>query len=191
MEINRFEDVVGVVATEDITEGRFVLLTSHSEDYDFGSKTDLAGVKLPDTADEAARCKFIITFPVDNKTMPYYQPTPAFDWALRQGGWDQAANSPFNAKVYLTYPGYTNCDTIPSGATALAFTEGTFTVLSGCYIYSADIIVPGAAIAIADTSTDDAASAGKPKYAAAMAVGVIGFTERYDSSTGALTIRVE
>ena len=44
MEINEFNSVLGVMPTEDIVEGRFVLLTSHSFSSDFGSQTDLPGV---------------------------------------------------------------------------------------------------------------------------------------------------
>jgi len=73
----------------------------------------------------------------------------------------------------------------------LGYTEGTFTFPSGAYVDSANIKVPGAAIIVADTASDGAGSAGKPKYTASMAAGVIGFTETYDSATGRLTIRVE
>ena len=41
MEINRFDKVQGVVTTDNIVEGRFVVLTSHSETYGFGSREDL------------------------------------------------------------------------------------------------------------------------------------------------------
>ena len=190
MEINRFEDVFGVVTTEDITEGRFVVLTSHVYDHDFGSWTDLPGCRLPVDAEDAKRAKYILTWQVDNRQPPYYTPQPSLAWSLRTGGFDQASNVPFDANVRMTYPGYQNCQVIPSGTPSLAFTEGTFTVLSGCYVYSADIIVPGAAIIICNTD-DDTTDSGKPTYAAAMAAGVIGVTERYDSATGALTIRVE
>lgn len=192
MEINRFEDVLGVIPTEDIVEGRFVLLTEHSFTYDFGSREDVVGVKLPDTADEATRCKFCITWAVSNNSMPMYIPQPTLDAGARRGGWSETANTPITGStVYLTYPGYTEGGTIPSGTPSLVYTEGTFTIPLGGYVADANIIVPGAAIVIADTATDDAATAGKPKYAAANAVGVIGYTERYDSATGALTIRVE
>lgn len=191
MEINRFEDVLGVVTTEDITEGRFVILTSHSYDHDFGSWTDLPGCKLPDNTEEAKRAKYILTWQVDNRQPPYYTPQPALSYSLRVGGFDQAANVPFDANVRMTYPGYQNCQVIPSGTTALAFTEGTFTVMSGCYVDSAEIKIPGAAIIIANTGDDSAGEAGMPKYTATFAAGVIGVTERYDSATGALTIRVE
>ena len=43
---------------------------------------------------------------------------------------------------------------------------------------------------IADADSDGAESAGKPKYTASLAVGVIGETREYDSTTGKLTIRV-
>ena len=190
MEINRFEDVVGVVPVADTVEGRMVLLTSHTHSYDFGSKEDLAGAKVPATAEEAKRAKFIITWAVDNRPTPIYMPTPSFDFALREG-WDQTDNVPFNTYVHLTHPGNTDGQTIPSGMPSLAFTEGTFTVPSGAYISDANIIVPGAALIVADTATDGAGEAGKLKYTASMAVGVIGFTERYDSTTGKLTFRIE
>jgi len=190
MEINRFEDAVGIIPTEDITEGRFVLLTTQGFTYDFGSREDLAGVKLPDTADEAKRAKFIITWAVDNRTPPYYEPQPSLAWAFR-GGFDQSANVPFDAKVRLTYPGYQDSQTIPSGIPSLAFTEGTFTIPSSGYIASDDIIKPGAAIIVANTAEDGAGEAGKAKYQATFDDRVIGYTERYDSSTHKLTVRVE
>lgn len=190
MEINRFEDVLGVVTTNTVVEGRFGVLTSHSESYDFGSRSDLPGFKVPATAEEAKRAKFIVTWAVDNRETPIMESIPSYSFAQR-GGWDQAANAPFSATVYLTHPGNQEGLTIPSGVPALAYTEGTFTLPSGAYVYSSSIIVPGAAIVIADTASDGASSAGKPKYASSMAAGVVGFTERYDSATGKLTIRVE
>lgn len=141
MEIRKYEDIEGVVAIQDIVEGRMVLFTSHSEDYDFGSRTDLKGAKLPSSSDEALRSKYVAGFPVDNSKLPIYQPYPAFDWALRQGGFDQAANSPFTAKVYLTHPGNMVGQTIQSGALALAFAGGTYTVPSGAFVYSASMDV--------------------------------------------------
>lgn len=188
MEINRFDKVQGVVVTEDIVEGRFVVLGTHSETHDFGSREDLLGAKVPTSDEEAKRARYIVTWPVSNVPagQPIYQPTPSYSFSLRQG-FGSAANVPFDAKVYLTYPGYTDGATIPSGNLALAFTEGVFTIPSGGYIYSADVIVKGAALIVEYSGAD----AGKPKYTASLAVGVIGFTENYDSSTGALTVRVE
>lgn len=47
MEINRFEDVVGVRVTEDIVEGRFVVFTAHNIGGLFMNvDADLPGVKF-------------------------------------------------------------------------------------------------------------------------------------------------
>lgn len=188
MEINRFDKVQGVVLTEDIVEGRFVILGTHSESHDFGSHEDLLGAKVPASEEEANRAKYIVTWPVSNVPagQPIYQPTPSYAFSLRQG-FGSDANVPFDAKVYLTYPGYTDGATIPSGNLALAFTEGVFTIPSGGYVYSSNIIAKGAAVVI-EYSGDDA---GKPKYTNTLAIGVVGFVENYDSTTGALTIRIE
>ena len=115
-------------------------------------------------------------------------PTPSMAYALR-GGFDQAANAPFATTVYLTQPGNQEGLTIPSGSTALAFTDGIFTIPSGAYVYSADIINPGAAIIVSNTA-DHTTDKGKPRYTATNAVGVIGETWGYNSTTGALTILV-
>jgi hypothetical protein len=189
MEINRFEDVLGVVPTADIVEGRFILLCPHTFSYDFNSREDLAGAKVPATAEEATRAKYVITFSPDNGPTPFYEPMPAYTWAMR-GGWSQTANAPFAATVYVTHRSNQECLTIPSGLPCLAFTDGTFTIHSGCYIYSAGIITIGSNVVIANTA-EDGANAGMPKYQAAKDARVIGQVERYDSSTGALTIRVD
>jgi len=189
LEINEFEDVLGVMPVEDIVEGRFVLFTSHSFSNDFGSDTDLPGVKLPDTAEEAKRAVYCLTWKVDNTAFPHYA-VPSFDFAER-GGWNQAANAPFSTTVYLTHPGNQEGLTIPSGVSALAYTEGTFTIPSGAYIYNASIIVPGAALIVADTATDGAGEAGKIKYTATLAVGVVGETREYDATTGRLTVKIK
>lgn len=188
MEINRFEDVLGVIPTEDIVEGRFVLLCEHSFSYDFGSREDVVGVKLPTSADEATRCKFCLTWAVSNSSTPMYIPQPTLDQGARRGGWSEDANTPIvGSTIYLTYPGYTEGQTIPSGTPSLVYTEGTFTIPLGGYVADADIIKPGAGIKIAYDGDDK----GKPTYCSANAVGMIGYTERYDSADGALTIRVE
>jgi hypothetical protein len=189
MELNNFDEVEGVVATEDIVEGRFVLMCAHTWDNDFGSMVDLPGVKLPTSATEAAKAKYILTWAVDNRKPPYIVPMPAFPFAMRDGGFDQTQNTPLTPdKVYLTYPGYVDGETIPSGTACLAFTDGTFTLPYGDYVYSANIIVPGASCEI---NAAGGADAGKPQYVAAPAAGVTMETVRFDSVTGALTIRVD
>lgn len=190
MEINRLDQVIGVVTTADVVEGRFVLLTSHSKNYDFGSLTDLPGAKVPATAEEAKRARYCVTWAVDNRKPPYYQPMPAYSFALRQGGWDQAGNVPFSANVWMTYPGYQNSKTIPSGTPSLAIGPGTVTIPSGQYIYNVSLVVPGAPVIVANTA-EDTTDAGKPKYQATIDERVIGYVEQYDSSTGNLTINIK
>lgn len=186
MEINKMSDVLGVVATEDIPEGRMVLLTTNTPgSHNFGSRTDLPGVKLPDTSTEAAQAKFVAVFAQDNRSLPIYQTVPSFSFALRQG-FDQASNVPFSATVHLTHPGNKVGMTIPSGELMLAFDRGVFTLPSGAYVYSANLEVPGAPLTVANTADDTAANAGKLKYAAN---GTIAMVERYDSSTGNLQVR--
>jgi hypothetical protein len=191
MEINRFEQVRGAVAQADTVEGRFVVVVPNVWSVDFGSEEDLVGARVPATAEEGKRARYIATWPVSNGQTPIYQPTPSYAFSMRAGGWDQAGNVPFDAKVRLTYPGYQDGETIPSGNQMLLFTEGTFTIPSGGYVYDANIIVQGAALVVADTQSDTAALAGKLKYTASLAVGVVGFTESYDSTTGKLTVRIE
>ena len=187
MEVNHYGDeVLGVLATEDIVEGRMVLLTSHSWDYDFGSLVDLPGVKLPDNATEAAKAHFVTKFAQDNRSLPIYQPHPAFDWALRHG-FDQAANAPFNALVYITKPGQQEGRTIPSGVGCVAYGEGVYTVPSGAYIHSVTLETPGASLEVANTADDSAADAGKLK---AGTTNVVAEVVRHDSATGRLTFKI-
>jgi len=165
MEINKYTDITGVLTTEAIPEGRMVLLTSHSQSHDYGSREDLPGVKLPDDSTEAAAARFCLTFAVDNTEPPIFIPMPTVANTSLRYGFDGAANVPFNADVHLTPLSNKKGLTIPSGYLALAFGPGVFTVWSGEYVYSADV-VPGAFLAVADTSSDSEADAGKLKYSA-------------------------
>jgi len=191
MEINKFEDIVGVVAQADIVEGRFVVLTSNAAGGSYFSNTDadLPGAKVPATAEEAKRANFCITFSVDNRPTPIVD-YPSSDYDFR-GGFVNGTQGPLTGvKMWLTHPGNQESQTIPSGYKALAITEATVTLPSGQYVYNANLETPGAALIVANTA-DDTTDAGKPKYQATAVVGVIGRTVEYDSSTGALTIRVE
>jgi hypothetical protein len=193
MQINKYTDIVGVIASEDIAEGRMVLMTSHSFNKNYGSDTDLPGVKLPDTADEAARAQYILTWPVSNANahgpIRLFIPQPSINWSLREGGFDKAANVPFSANVHLTYPGHKDGVTIPSGYQALAFAEGVFTVPSGAWEYSANSEVPGAPLRVMDTASDTAADAGKLADNTGGGGTTVARVERYDSDTGDLTFR--
>lgn len=196
-EINRFEDVIGVVTQADTVEGRFVVLTSQAFTGTYiNINDDLPGAVVPATAEDAKRAKFLLMWAVDNRTPPYINYDRAFPASLfdtRGGFGGNAQQGPLTGlTMYLTQPGHQEGLTIPSGYKALGYTEGTFTFPSGAYIDSAEIKVPGAAIIVANTADDGGATeAGKPKYTATMAAGVIGFTESFDSATGRLTIRVE
>lgn len=186
MELNHYGDVVmGAVAMEAFVEGRFVLLDSHSFDIDFGSQTDLPGCRLPDNSTEAAKARYITKFAQDNRSLPIYQPHPAFDWALRYG-FDQAENAPFNADVYITHPGVQVGRTIPSGSNVVLYGEGIYTLPSGAYIYNVALRTPGATMTVAN-STDDGADTGKLKSSAS---NVVAEVVRFDSSDASLTFRV-
>lgn len=191
MEINRFEDVIGVVAQEDMVEGRFVVLTANEMGgLIMNVNDDLPGAKLPETAEEAKRAKFCLTWAVDNRAAPIVDwPTTQFDF---RGGWVNSQAGPLTGvKMWLTHPGNQESQTIPSGYKALAYTEATLTIPSGQYIYNVNLETPGAAIMIADTTSDSADDAGKPKYQATLALGYVGFVEDFNDDTGALTIRIE
>jgi hypothetical protein len=189
MEINKYTDIIGVVACDDVVEGRMVILTSQSSSYDFGSRADLFGARVPADDTEAALAKYIITWPVNNAKVTddikMLVPMPSYDWSLRRGGWDQAGNVPFTSKIYLTYPGNQDGQTIPSGYLALAFDRGVFTVPSGAFVFSAGITSAGAPLEVLNVADDDT-DAGKLAYNAA---GTIAIVERYDSEKNTLTFR--
>lgn len=187
MEINHYGDtILGVVATEDVVEGRMVLLTSHSFSRNFGSQTDLPGIKLPTTQAEAGRARYVVTFEQDNRSLPIYQPMPSMSFALR-GGFDQAENVPFAATVLLTHPGVQEGRTIPSGVGSLAFGEGIYTVPSGCYVYTADLLTPGCPLAACDTATDGVGSKGKLHYSTTEITAEV---VRFNTTNGRLTFKI-
>lgn len=191
MEINKYTDIVGVIACGDVVEGRMVILTSHSSSYDFGSRADLFGARVPYTAAEATKAKYVITWPVNNASVTddirMIVPFPSYSWSLRPGAFEQQGNVPFTGKIYLTYPGNQNGVTIPSGYQALAFDKGVFTVQSGGFTFSASIMAAGAPLRVKDAATDTIAEAGKLVYDAAS--GVVAVVERFNSEDGSLTFR--
>ena len=184
MEVNKYEDIMGVVLTEDVVEGRMVLLTSHSESHNYGSREELPGVKLPADSTEAARARYCLAFPVDNTQPPIYQPYPTITSNLRYG-FDSDANVPFSADVYLTAPSMLVGETIPSGTLGLAFGAGAvITVPSGAYVYTTTL-VPGAYLDVSNTS-DHTTDAGKLRYSSdASFAEVLGINDDLD-----LTFRI-
>jgi len=186
MELNQIGDIIiGAVAMDNIVEGRFVVLASHSLSKDYGSQSDLPGARLPVNSTEASRAKYITKFEQDNRSLPIYQPNPAYSFALRYG-FDQAENAPFSADVYITHPGVQVGRTIPSGSNLALHGEGIYTIPSGAWISSANLKVPGATFTIANRA-DDTTNAGKVKTSAS---NVIGEVVRYNASNDDLTIRV-
>jgi hypothetical protein len=193
MEINNFDQVIGGITQADTVEGRFVIMVANAMTGTFiNINSDLPGLRVPATAEEAKRAKFVLAFAVDNRQSPIvnYPTAPTFD---TRGGWGgNTTHGPLTGlTMWLTHPENQEGNTVVSGLKALGYTEGTFTFPSGEYVDSAAIKVPGCAIMVADTASDGAGSAGKPKAQTSLAVGAIGFTETFDSATGRLTIRVE
>jgi hypothetical protein len=187
VEIRKHQDIEGVVTTEDVKEGRMVLLTSHDQSLNWGSREDLPGVKLPDNSTEAGRALYCLAFSVDNSQLPIYEPQPSLTQGSQRGGWNQDANVPFSADVYLTHPGNMKGQTIPSGSLALALAGGIYTVYSGGYIHNANL-APGARLEVANASDDGASEAGKLQYTAS---GGIATVWEYSQSDGELTFKAD
>jgi hypothetical protein len=188
MEIRHYEQILGVMVVDDIVEGRFGLLTSHSFDNDFGSDTDLPGFKVPSTAAEAKKARFIVTWPVDNRKYPQYIGYPQYSFSLRAGAWDQTTNLPTTLTLRGTNPAAQESLTIPSGYKALAFKGGIFTVPSGCYIYSASLLTPGANVSVSYAGGTE----GKLQYESTFDSDlVIGQVQRFDTSTNRLTVLID
>jgi hypothetical protein len=167
-----------------------VILTSHDQDYDFGSKVDLPGVRLPADATEATNARYCLTWPVSNSNaegpIKMFIPTPSFAYALRRGGWDQSSNVPFSAAVHLTYPGHKEGVTVPSGFQALAFDRGVFTVPSGHFVWNSAMSTPGAKLEVLNKADDGASEAGKLAYNSSGAIAVV---ERFTLDDYSLTFR--
>lgn len=186
MEINKIVgDIQAVVAANEIVEGRMVVFVSHSFDNDFGSLTDLPAVRPPETAEEGKQARHMVGWAVDNRTPPYFVPQPAYSFSLRTGGFGGAANVPFSATVWLTWPGMQKGQSIPSGMGCLAYGAGTYTVWSGNYISSAGIKVPGALLSVSYAN----ATRGELQLQATMDADlVVGKVVHYNSADDALTV---
>lgn len=187
MEINKYSDILGVVVQEPIAEGRMVVLTPNAAGtVDFGSRGDLPGVRYANSATEAGRAYYIVTFTAPDQTMPMYVPSPSIGaFSLRHGGFDQAGNLPLDpSAVHMTWPGQKEGLTIPSGSMALAFGGGVFTVPSGSFIYSTGLSVGEYLVVSAAGDTDD----GKLKWNAT-ATNAVAVVERFELDDMKLTFR--
>lgn len=193
MEIRKFSDIIGVVTTQAIVEGRFVLLVDagvSQTDPVFGLWGDLPGVKMPVDATEADQAKYVLGFAMDNRPLPIYEPYPAYTWIARNYGFEAGQASPSGrnlpltgSTVHFTHPSVTQGLTVPSGVKALAYAGGVYTFPSGSFVDTADIRVVGNLI---DVESSAGADRGKPKYASD---GVIGKVEQWNQTDLAVTIR--
>lgn len=178
LEINVLGDVVvGAINDEEMYEGRFCKLAG-SASY------DIPAALYPTSAAEAALAHYCVAFPEDQRSLPIYQPQPAFSYALR-GGWDQASNVPFTAAVYTTHPG--NMETqvaIPSGFGVKLYGQGCIvTVPSGAYIYSSSIQA-GAPLSVNYTA---GATRGKLFYSTTVVVAEV---VKHNLDDESITVRI-
>lgn len=192
MEIRKFSDIIGVITTRAIVEGRCVLLTE-APDYAgvWGIDGDLAGVDLPTSYVEAQQAKYVLGWPMDNQPTPFIYPQDAYNYIVRNQGFESGQRSPNSdtgtpmtgKTIYLTTPSVTAGLTIPSGYKALAYAGGVYTFPSGSFVHTDDIEDVGATITVQFTAGDDR---GKPMFHAS---GVFGIVEQWDSTAYAVTIR--
>ena len=182
---------LGAIATENMDEGRFVVMTGHSFTVNFGSQTDLPGVKLPDDSTEAAVARYVVSWASPDRVVsaanPWYVGAPQMDYALR-GGFDQPNNMPMDVTVRITWPGNQEGVTIPSGYKVILLSHGAVVTLpSGAYAYSAEIETPGARLEVLNAGDDGADEAGKLSYSAN---GTIAEVVEFNDANAALTVRI-
>lgn len=187
LERNKTTDIRPALTTQAIAEGRMVVITTHSQDHNFGSWTDLVGIKLPANSTEAARARFVASFAVEVRPVPIYQNWPSIPQGSRRGGWSAPENVPFSAIVHMTPPGNKMFGVIPANTPALAFGQGEFTVYSGGFVPSASL-VPGAYLEALNTADDGATEAGKLNYVA-NSTGAVAEVVHYDANKLELTFR--
>lgn len=156
MEINKFDDALGAVALQSLTEGRMVVIAPVSGD------STLLGARYPVNSTEARDARYVVTWAQSNLPMPGPLSYPSFTFALR-GGFDQPGNAPFSQTVYLTYPGMQDGQTIPSGQYVVLHggDEGVYTISSGVFTANAGLVA-GAKLQSQNVG-DDTTSAGMLK----------------------------
>src|SRR3990172_7550143 len=187
LERNKYTDIRPVLTTEAIPEGRMVLITTHSVDHNFGSYADLVGIKLPDTAAEALRARYVASFAIEVRPTPIYISYPTITQGSQRGGWSAPENVPFSAVVHMTPPGNKKFGTLVANQPALAFGQGEFTVFSGGFVPSANLVA-GAMLEVLNTADDTASEAGKLSYTADASLAVAEVVD-YDSTALELHFR--
>lgn len=196
MEINMYsqgQQPIGAVAQIDIVEGRFVLLTTNNWSADFGSRTDLPGVKLPTTDAEAQRARYCVTFTVPDRDKIngfYISPESSYSypWSLRAGGFDRTANLPMTSVTLRSaWPGNQESQTIGSGLSVLLWgPDAEVTIPSGQYVYSASLHVPGTRLEVLN-SGDDGSDVGKLSAASG---GVIAEVVEFIDTNSSLRVKL-
>jgi hypothetical protein len=150
MEVRRFHTNHAATLMEDTVEGRMVLRVDNTAALPAPYGVNGAayrgmvlqnGVRVPVTAAEAARARFVVAFDMPGYKSPYFVGVPAYSYALRQG-FDRAGNLPMTPTVHLVWPGQKENMVIPSGWNVICYEGGTYTVTSGQWVYS-PLIVPG------------------------------------------------
>ncbi len=191
MEIRKFSDIIGVIAMQDIVEGRMVMLATPPADTGpFTLWSDMAGCRLPRTAAEALKAKYVSGHAMDNRKVPIYDPMPAYNWIVRNYGFESGQRNPdadnlpmTGTTVHLTHLSNTVCQTITSGTKCLAYGGGVYTITSGCFVYSSDLETIGAQLTVEHAAGSDR---GKLKY---HATGTIGVVEEWNSDNFTITVR--
>lgn len=178
MQINKYLDIFGGITNEDIPSGRMVILEAPTTD-----EAGVYGVALPGTEDEAKMARFCLDWTPTNQRPPYLASIPSESWALR-GGWDKAANTPFETVYSATYWGDYEDYTIPSGTLVRLFGAGAvLTVASGQFI--PDDIVKGCALKVSYSG----GNAGKLEYSESD-TNPIAIAEEFDAAAFRLTFRI-
>lgn len=182
MEINRFDDAIGAVALQDLTEGLCVVIAPVAGD------STVLGARLPVNATEAKDAKYIVSWPQSNMSFPGPLSYPSLSYSLRTGGFDRSQTQPFSQTVYLTYPGMQDGVTIPSGTNVVLHggDEGVYTISSGVFTAAATL-VPGAKLEALNVA-DDTTNAGKLNYTTTEA-DTVATVVKYDSAKVRLTVK--
>ena len=185
MRFRKIADSIGAVAVGDIPEGRMCIIVDHNQSVNYGSREDLVGARLPATANEALEALYLAAFTVTNQEPPIYDSIPA--GGILRGGFSVATNLPFSADVYTTAPSMLQGQTISSGSLVALHAGGTYTVTSGQYVFSANL-VPGARCEVLNTADDGAANAGMLSFEATAAAGMATVIQ-HDTTKRELTFR--
>lgn len=150
MEIKLQGTAIPCVAEEDIVAGLAVkLVPATAGAFTSGASPDVtAGAQLP-TGDDDIDAKFVSMFRVYNEKTPLYEGLTTLDETGNTSGQayvlrefvEGDSNLPEDVTLRMTTPRLQEGQTILSGALMLAYDDGIYTVTSGCFTHSANLIV--------------------------------------------------